>query len=198
LSRRHIEAGRSGFVLLRNMATIEIHPYHPDWPALFRELGRGLRAALGPCALRIDHIGSTAVPGLAAKPVIDVQISVGSLEPTDPFRKPLELAGWTFRPDNDDLTKRYFREPASARRTHLHVRRAGSWSEQLSLLFRDFLREHPDLADEYGALKSELAARFGPDREGYTNAKAPFIWSTLRSADAWAQRLGWMPAPSDA
>lgn len=180
------------------MSTIEIHSYDPSWPELFRELGRGLRDALGSVALRIDHIGSTSVRGLAAKPVIDIQISVAILEPAGSFRAPLERAGWTFRADNDDRTKRYFREAPGQRRTHIHVRRAGSWSEQGALLLRDFLRAHPEFAADYGALKRQLAARFGDHRADYTEAKAPFIWALLQRADVWAQRVGWTPDASDA
>ncbi len=113
---------------------IEIVDYNPAWPELFGELGRTLRAALGAVALRIDHIGSTAVPGLAAKPIIDVQISVAAFEPIQAFRDPLEQLGYVYRSDNPERTKRYFREAAGRRRTHLHVRRAGSFSEQVPLL----------------------------------------------------------------
>ena len=179
------------------METIVIEPYDPDWPVLFGEIGRGLRGTLGLTALRIDHIGSTAVPGLAAKPVIDIQVSVGALEPAGQFRMPLEVAGWTFRADNPDRTKRYFREAAGARRTHLHVRRAGSWSEQFALLFRDYLRATPERAAEYAAHKRALAAQYGADRHGYTDAKVPFFWATMQLADEWAKATGWLPGPSD-
>ena len=118
---------------------IVIVPYNPEWPVLFGKLSADLRAALGTVALRIDHIGSTSVPGLAAKPIIDVQISVASFKPLDAFRVPLEGLGFVFRADNPDLNKRYFREPPGTRRTHIHVFRAGSWSEQIALLFRDYM-----------------------------------------------------------
>ncbi|MDD5220536.1 MAG: GrpB family protein, partial [Candidatus Bipolaricaulis sp.] len=110
-------------------------PYDPEWARRFAELGRPLRVALGDAALRIDHIGSTAVVGLAAKPIIDVQISVASFEPIDAYRLSLERLGYVFRAENPERTKRYFREPPGERRTHIHVRRAGSWAEQFSLLF---------------------------------------------------------------
>lgn len=180
------------------MDPIVIAPHDPTWTQRFRELAADLRAALGPVALRIDHIGSTAVPGLAAKPVIDLQVSVAALEPDSAYRPALERRGWVFRAANDDRTKRYFREPVGARRTHLHVRRAGSFSEQAALLLRDYLRATPARAAEYAALKHELAARHASSRVDYVDAKAPFIWETLRLADAWAQRSGWQPGPSDA
>lgn len=180
------------------MDPILVAPYDTHWPELFRSLAQPLRAALGPVALRIDHIGSTSVPGLAAKPVIDLQVSVAALEPTAPFRLPLERLGWHFRADNDDLTKRYFREPSGSGRTHLHVRRAGSFSEQSALLLRDFLRATPSRAAAYGALKLSLASLHTHDRSAYTEAKSPFLWETLQLADRWAQSTGWQPGPSNA
>jgi GrpB-like predicted nucleotidyltransferase (UPF0157 family) len=109
---------------------VEIVAYDPAWTARFAELGRDLRAGLGEVALRIDHIGSTAVPGLAAKPIIDIQVSVADFEPLAAYRLPLEQLGYVYRADNPERTKRYFREPPGRRRTHVHVRRAGSFSEQ--------------------------------------------------------------------
>ena len=177
---------------------IIIVPYDQDWPRQFAELGRHLRAALGPQALRIDHIGSTAVPHLAAKPVLDLQISVAALEPVAVYRPALESAGFAWRPDNPDLTKRYFREQPGAPRTHIHVRRAGSWSEQFALLFRDYLRAHPADASAYARLKTELAQQYRDNREGYVDAKSPFIWVIMQQASEWSQQTGWQPGPSDA
>jgi GrpB-like predicted nucleotidyltransferase (UPF0157 family) len=177
---------------------VRIVEYDPHWPALFVAQSRVLRAALGDVALRIDHIGSTAVPRLAAKPIIDIQISVEALDPSDPFRVPLEQRGYVFRADNPERTKRYFREPPGSRRTHIHVRRAGSFSEQLALLFRDFMRTHPVWAQRYAELKTALAERHADERERYTAMKGPFTWEALAAADAWAQRTGWLPGPSDA
>lgn len=172
--------------------------HDPAWPGLFAELGGSLRTALGEVALRIDHIGSTAVPGLAAKPVIDVQVSVADLEPLEAYRAPLEDLGFVHRADNTERTKRYFREPAGHRRTHIHVRRAGSFSEQFPLLFRGYLRAHPAGASPYAAVKRHLAASYGPDRAGYTEAKVPHMWEIIRRADDWAQQVGWTAPESDA
>jgi GrpB-like predicted nucleotidyltransferase (UPF0157 family) len=177
---------------------ITVVSYDPAWPETFGQLGTQLRAALGGVALRIDHIGSTAVPGLAAKPIVDIQISVERLEPVEPFRLPLEAAGFRYRAANTERTKRYFREAPGQRRTHIHVRRAGSLSEQFPLLFRDFLRVHPAAALDYGQCKQALAARFINDRRGYLEAKVPIIWDVVRRADQWAQQTGWEPGPSDA
>jgi GrpB-like predicted nucleotidyltransferase (UPF0157 family) len=172
--------------------------YDDAWPAIFEELGRRLRSSLGWVAVRIDHIGSTAVVGLAAKPIIDVQISVDSLEPVDAYRDGLERCGFVWRADNPELTKRYFRDSLGDRRTHIHVRVAGSFGEQFALLFRDYLRIHHERAREYAELKLQWAENHRNDRQAYVDAKAPFVWDTIRAADGWAQETGWMPGPSDA
>lgn len=178
---------------------IVVVPYDTEWPAIFKEIGGRLREELTEIALRIDHIGSTAVVGLDAKPVVDIQISVASFEPRDAYRVAIERAGFVHRSDNPELTKRYFRELPGERRTHIHVRRAGSFSEQFALLFRDFLRAHPEHARKYAALKQQLARDFAApeQRDRYVAAKDPFIWQTIRLADQWAQSKGWEPPPSD-
>ena len=177
---------------------ITIVDYDPAWPQRFRDVAGPLRQALRDVALRIDHIGSTSVPGLAAKPVIDIQISVAELEPVDPFRVPLQSLGYVYRETNPERTKRYFREPPGQPRTHIHVRRAGSFSEQFPLLFRDYLRAHPPAAEEYAAIKRRLAAQHPHDGLAYTNAKADFCWALIHRADDWAQATGWSPGGSDA
>ena len=111
---------------------------------------------------------------------------------------PLGVAGFVFRRENPELTKRYFREPPGVRRTDIHIRRAGSFSEQFALLFRDYLRRHPERADAYATLKRDLALEHADNRRGYVDAKDPFIWETMRLADAWAQATGWESGPSDA
>lgn len=176
---------------------VVILPYDPAWPARFSQLGHAFRAALGGVALRIDHVGSTSIPGLAAKPIIDIQISVASFDPLGAFRQPLEHLGYVFRAGNPDRTKRYFREAPGDVRTHIHVRRAGSWAEQFALLFRDYLRTHPDDATHYAGVKRRLAEQYGADRHAYTTAKTPYIWAIMRKADQWSQEIGWYPGPSD-
>ncbi|MFF0722710.1 GrpB family protein [Micromonospora sp. NPDC003816] len=177
---------------------VDIVDYQPAWGVAFAGLGAVLRRALGDVAVRIDHIGSTSVPGLAAKPVLDIQISVLSLEPVDGFLGPLEGLGYVHRASNPERTKRYFREPPGQRRTHIHVRQLGSFSQQIPLLFRDYLRSHPDEAAAYAETKRRCAQRFRHDRQAYVEAKDSFVWQIIRHADAWAQQVGWTPGPSDA
>lgn len=175
----------------------EIHEYTTEWGREFQTLGSALRSALAESALRIDHIGSTSIPALAAKPIIDIQVSVQALEPMD-FRAPIESLGYVWRHDNPEKTKRYFREQPGSRRTHVHVRRAGSWHEQYALLFRDYMRRHKDACQRYEQVKRTLAAKYPSDMQSYTEAKTPIFWEIMQKADRWAAATGWEPGPSDA
>lgn len=188
------------FVAVASVAVggLAIVDYAEEWLEQFALTGEQLRAALGDRAARIDHIGSTAVPGLAAKPIIDIQVSVPSLEPVDAYRAAIESCGFIWRRDNPELTKRYFREVPPRPRTHVHVRRTGSFSEQLPLLFRDYLRVHAERAERFAAAKRQLAPLLWADRTAYVEAKAPLVWEIVHEADDWAQLAGWEPGPSDA
>lgn len=177
--------------------SIEIHFYNPQWTEIFRQTAQPIRKALGDLAVRIDHIGSTSIPSADAKPIIDIQISALSFEPFERIRLPMEGLGYVWRSDNGDLSKRYFREAPGERRTHIHVRRAGSWPEQFALLFRDYLRVHPEAVRQYGVLKRQLADQFRDNRTAYTDAKTPFIWQIMAQADQWSQATGWQPGPCD-
>lgn len=176
---------------------VEIYDYNPVWAEEFRHIGSSLRETLGDVACRIDHIGSTSVVGLAAKPVVDIQISVRSLEPIDTYLPQLKSLGYVWREDNPEKTKRYFRE-AAGRRTHIHVRKRGSWHEQYALLFRDYLRLHPYDRRAYEAVKRELAAQHRYDRHAYNDAKSDIFWELIRRADGWTAETGWEPGASDA
>jgi GrpB-like predicted nucleotidyltransferase (UPF0157 family) len=159
---------------------IEIVAYDPRWPVAFEaERGR-IQAALGSLALRIDHNGSTAVPGLAAKPVIDIQVSVASLRPLDSFGAPLAAIGYVHVPGADDTWCPFFHRPPDWPHSHhVHVVEAGGDEERRTLLFRDYLREHPDEARRYENLKRHLAATHGgadtDSREVYALAKTAFV-----------------------
>lgn len=175
---------------------IVIVSYDPKWSEQFLQLAASLRRAFGDIAVRFDHVGSTAVPGLAAKDVIDVQISVVDLSAEIGFRTPLETIGYRFQATNPDRTKRMFREPAGRRRTHVHAH--GRFDDRLNLLFRDFLRAEPAAAEVYAAEKRTLAERFRDDRVGYVAAKEPALWSLLVQAHSWSQDVGWSLPPTDA
>lgn len=159
---------------------IEIVEYDPTWPAAFGREASRIRDALGALALRIDHHGSTAVPGLAAKPIIDIQVSVASLQPLSTYAAPLEAIGYVHVPHPDDAFCPFFHVPARWPHTHhVHVVASGSDEERRTLAFRDYLREHGDAARDYERLKRALAAKLvGADaesRESYARAKTDIV-----------------------
>ncbi len=181
------------------MIAVELVPYDEQWPDIFASLARRLRTELGDLALRIDHVGSTAVAAIAAKPIIDVQVAVVDLEPFAELRAAVERAGYRFWPDNDDHRKRYFvLEDGGRRISNLHLRRWAEFSAQAALLFRDYLRAVPGARRRYEDTKRRLAAEEWPTIDHYADAKGDTIWALLREADGWAQAAGWRPGPPDA
>jgi GrpB-like predicted nucleotidyltransferase (UPF0157 family) len=146
-----------------------------------------LRRALGTLALRVDHNGSTAIPGLAAKAVIDMQVSVAALQPMDRYRAPLVELGYLHVPHVDDALCPFFHRPSTWPHTHhVHVVQAGAIEELRTLAFRDYLREHPGVSREYEALKRDLAARSvatDPEsREEYARGKSDFVERVVATA----------------
>ena len=178
--------------------TIRLEDWSPGWAQAFLAKASAIRLALGDCANRIDHIGSTSVPHLAAKPILDIQVSVADFDPFGPIEKAMATAGYRWRSDNPDLARRYFREQPGHERTHIHIRRSGSWHEQWALLFRDYMRTHPEEQMVYEELKRCLARRHGGDRKAYTAGKDDYFWRVIRQADRWASETGWVPPVSDA
>ena len=181
--------------MLKEPVIIETH--NDNWSQLYSELRFRIVNQIGPLIQRIDHIGSTAVPGLAAKPIIDIQISVSDLDNIEKVKSGLSDIGFEFRKDNPDLTKRYFRESSGMRRTHIHVRQSGSWSEQFNLLFRDYLREHEFEKNEYSKVKYELANLYRDQRGKYVEGKTEIVWNIMLKANNWSQEIGWKPCKPD-
>ena len=163
-------------------AGIELVPSDPRWPRLFEAERTELAAVLEPFLVGpIEHVGSTAVPGLLAKPVIDVMAGVPTLTLSRAAIAAVVPLGYHYYPYRSDLMH-WFCKPSHEHRTHhLHLVPFGSrlWLDRLR--FRDLLRSRPEAAREYAALKQELAARHRDDREAYTDAKGPFIERMLES-----------------
>jgi GrpB-like predicted nucleotidyltransferase (UPF0157 family) len=163
-------------------APVELSAFDPAWPAMFLAERQRLLATFPGTFQAIEHIGSTAIAGLAAKPVIDLLAAVGSMEQAWSLAEPLSRIGYTTSAAfNASLTDRqWFMRWADGRRTHhLHVVVQGSpaWRERID--FRDALRRDPALARRYLALKQALAAAHRQDREAYTAAKSDFIREVL-------------------
>ena len=159
---------------------LQISSYDPRWVLEFEAERDRLVRALGALACRIDHNGSTAVPGLEAKPIIDIQVSVEQLQPLRVYAEPLATLGYVHVPHADDAVCPFFHRPSEWPHTHhVHVVQSGGHEERRTLAFRDFLREHGDVAREYVTLKKHLAtlvnAEDASSREAYANAKSEFI-----------------------
>jgi GrpB-like predicted nucleotidyltransferase (UPF0157 family) len=156
-----------------------IEEYNPLWPELFEAIRRTVAPALDGLAASIDHVGSTAVPGLAAKPIIDIDVLLRSEADLPLVIRGLAALGYQHRGDLGVKGRESFHAPDRKVRHHLYVCPPHSAEYRRHITFRDFLRCHPDEARRYGALKRELASQFGLDREGYNQAKTQFVKSIL-------------------
>jgi GrpB-like predicted nucleotidyltransferase (UPF0157 family) len=174
----------------RERQPVEVVVYDQGWPERFETWRGRLADLLGPVVLRIEHVGSTSVPGLAAKPVVDIQVSVADLGDEDRYVPMCEAAGLQFRLRDDE--HRYFQPPpGQPRNVHVHVCQQGSKWERVHLLFRDYLRFSADAREAYAGAKREAARLWGNDRPAYTEAKTDVILGILDQAEAWAAANGW-------
>ena len=188
------------------MAEVVLVEPRPEWAAEFVELAALLHDALGGVALRIDHIGSTSVPGLLAKDVLDVQVIVNELLPLDELLPEGFLArlggvvvadhvpdGWK-GPASAWDKRLYARLDGPAPPAHVHVRVRGGANERYALLFRDYLRANDAARDRWAAVKARVAAETG-DRDAYAVAKDALTDQLMADAERWAEASGWSIPP---
>jgi GrpB-like predicted nucleotidyltransferase (UPF0157 family) len=155
---------------------VQVVPYDERWPEAFVREEDRLAALLGPAAVAIHHIGSTGVPGLWAKPVLDVLVETADLAMIDQLEPAFIAAGYVPKGEHGIAGRRYFSRPKGTElKTHVHAFREGDPSVTRHLLFRDFLRLHPAVAEEYSALKRQLAHECGGDADAYQAGKSSFI-----------------------
>ena len=184
--------------------TIIIHDYQPTWPQEFEVIRASLLEILGPLAQRIDHVGSTSLPGLGAKDVIDIQITVQELTPE--VRQRLIEAGYAYweaithdhvplgEDDNPKLwAKLLFNQPPGQRRVNVHVRIDGNPNQLYPLLFRDYLRAHPNSARSIELIKREIVKRHAEDLDAYYDIKDPVYDLIWDAAQDWSRQTGWKP-----
>ena len=186
---------------MREIRPLAILDYDSSWPARFEAIAHDLRSRVGSAATTIDHIGSTSVPGLAAKDIIDIQVTVLDLDAADAW--PHELIDGVVRtqrgtsqdhvpPDNSD-THHWAKHFWSGSSAHIHVREFGRLNQRYALLFRDFLRAHQAAADAYGTLKRALATAARGDWDAYYAVKDPACDLIIAGAEEWALRTAWTP-----
>ncbi len=183
-----------------------ILPHEDRWASEYRTIATRLRDTVGATALRIDHIGSTSVPGLGAKDVIDVQVSVADLYDCNDLLTALRAIGHTRgdvlafdspsmpAADQSELAKRYMREPRGDRRTHIHIRQSGAVNQRYALLFRDYLRATPSVRASYETVKRRAAQLFPTNIDGYIWLKDAPIQIIHEAAVLWAVATHWEPS----
>jgi GrpB-like predicted nucleotidyltransferase (UPF0157 family) len=166
--------------------SVVIVDYDPRWPGLYEEESARVREAAAESIMAVEHVGSTAVPGLAAKPIVDIMAGVAGAAAAELCLAPLADVGYTdVTPQPPEEKEWYYclgRHPAEGRGYHVHLMQYPSACWNRHILFRDYLRGRADVARAYRRLKRELAARFRDDRLGYTEAKDDFIEKTLARA----------------
>jgi GrpB-like predicted nucleotidyltransferase (UPF0157 family) len=193
------------------MARVRLVAYDERSPDGFERHAAAIREVLGRVALRIDHVGSTSVPGLVSKDVIDMQTTVASLDPSGIQDALARLGYECTAPDGydhvpagrvgreADWRKVFFLLAASDHRVHLHVRAAGAPNQRYALLFRDYLRVHADAAAAYASLKTKLSELDPPlSPMTYADVKDPACDIIVAAAEDWADATNWEPGPSDA
>ena len=186
-------------------AMIRIVPHRADWSVEFEEIAASIRAGIGELALAVDHIGSTSVPHLCAKDVIDVQVTVAQLDGGVAER--LCRLGFVRRPEiegdhvpprhagpESDWAKLLFVQPSEQRRINVHVRQTGRPNQRYALLFRDYLVAHPRAAAAYGELKQRLAGSLASE-DSYADVKDPAVDLIYFAAEAWASHSRWQLYP---
>lgn len=164
---------------------IILSAHNPDWKKYYEEEKTLLENSFGNLLVRIEHIGSTAVEGLIAKPTVDILLEADPSASPDEVRRTAERCGYTVMLEKTvreyrlDLCKGYTPQGFADKVFHLHIRHPGDWDE---IVFRDYLRQNPAKAREYARLKTDLQKRFEHDRDAYTEAKGDFIRTCVKAA----------------
>lgn len=164
---------------------ITLVEYDPEWPQRYRRERENVLGAIGDRVVRIEHVGSTAVPGLAAKPIVDVTATVEDWVTVDRVVEPIESIGYEYVPESAEAEDpwRYFeKRPEDGQAFNLHLRPVGSDHVEKNVLFRDFLRDNPERAREYEQLKREAADAHPDDLQAYSEAKTEFVESVIDDA----------------
>lgn len=170
---------------------VEVVPHDPSWSQAYRVESQSIHGALGGNVKEIHHIGSTAIPGMHAKPIIDLMVEVVDLSGVDQSNSRMEALGYEVMGEFGIVGRRYFRkELAGGVRTHnVHVFEAGTDNVKRHLAFRDYMKAHPDEADQYGRLKQGLAEKFPKDIYGYMDGKDVMIKKLEKRALQWRALL---------
>lgn len=170
------------------MRNIHVVSYNPDWQQQYEHEAEQIKVVFGTLLVAIHHIGSTSVPGLYAKPIIDIMPVVRDIEQVEKYKEAMAALGYQARGENGIPGRRYFCKGEDAHRTHhVHIYDPNNSEVTAHLNFRDYLRAHPDDAQRYGALKRRLAAEFTNDIYGYMDGKDALVKELIAKANRWQQ-----------
>jgi GrpB-like predicted nucleotidyltransferase (UPF0157 family) len=162
---------------------VQLSHYKPEWKELYKKERKLLRSSIGKYILDIQHVGATSIPGVVAKPIIDIAIGVKSLSIVKRLIKPLKELGYEYKGTAGVPGRHFFPKGSERNRTHyLHMERLGSKNWKNHILFRDYLRRHKEAVKEYNKLKEKLAKEYKNERESYTAKKSVFIQKILKKA----------------
>jgi GrpB-like predicted nucleotidyltransferase (UPF0157 family) len=167
------------------MRKVEVTTYNPQWVAMFEEEANKLREIFGSEIIEIHHIGSTSVPGLKAKPIIDIMPVVRDINRIDEFNAAMIAIGYEPKGENGISGRRYFQKGGDNRTHHVHIYESGNPEIERHLAFRDYLREHQEVAKTYGDLKEKLAKQFPYDIESYIKGKEQLVLEIQRKSISW-------------
>lgn len=167
------------------MKKVVVNPYNENWPSMFLEEAEKIKLIFGKELIEIYHIGSTSVPGLQAKPIIDMMPVVKNINVVDDFNQEMENLGYEPRDEFGIPGRRYFPKGGDYRTHHVHVFQVGSWDVLRHLAFRDYLREHPPDRKRYGDLKVKLAKQFSDNIDAYIDGKEQLVKEIEANALKW-------------
>ena len=167
------------------MSEISIEKYDNDWPLIFQNEHDAILSTVSVSLHAIHHIGSTSVPGLSAKPIIDILIEVGDLGILDSANSSFESLGYECMGEYGITGRRFYRKGTHRRFHHIHAFETGSFGARRHLAFRDYIRSHPDIAREYESLKKSVAAASGGDIDKYCEGKGAFVSEHQKLALVW-------------
>ncbi|WP_137744682.1 MULTISPECIES: GrpB family protein [Robertmurraya] len=170
------------------MRKVEVCPYNEKWAQMFIEEAESLNHIFRKDIIDIHHIGSTAVPGLKAKPIIDIMIVVKNINHIDRYNMKMKEIGYDPKGENGIVGRRYFQKGGDNRSHHVHIYQKGSYEIKRHLAFRDYLKSHPDEMEYYGNTKEELAQQFPYDIESYINGKDYLVKDIELKALKWYEK----------
>jgi GrpB-like predicted nucleotidyltransferase (UPF0157 family) len=170
------------------MRKVEVTPYNQQWASMFEEEANKLRHIFGEQLVAIHHIGSTSVPGLEAKPIIDIMSVVKDIKLVDEHNESMQKIGYEPKGENGIPERRYFQKGGDNRTHHVHVYQVGSPHVERHMAFRDYLRTHPSVVKEYGDLKRKLAQEFPYDIESYIQGKERLVVTIEQQALEWYRK----------